>query len=288
MLQDFDRAEAFSRTLGWITPSELELLGRKRVAIAGLGGVGGSHFLTLARLGIGAFTVADLDVFELANFNRQAGAFVSTVDKPKVEVLAGMALDINPEIDLRVFDAGVDPGNLDAFLDGVDVYVDGLDYFVVETRRAVFAACARKGIPAVTAAPLGLSAALLSFLPGTMTFEDYFVLEGRPEFEQLVRFLVGLAPAMLQGSYLLDPKAIDFIRKRGPSTPVACDLCAGMVASETLKILLGRGDVLAAPWSQQFDAYRNKFVKRWRPGGNRHPLQRLAIGVIQRRLAGAT
>jgi hypothetical protein len=61
-----------------------------------------------------------------------------------------------------------------------------------------------------------------------------------------------------------------------------------MVASETLKILLGRGDVLAAPWSQQFDAYRNKFVKRWRPGGNRHPLQRLAIGVIQRRLAGAT
>jgi len=49
--------------------------------------VGGSHVLTLTRLGVGKFTIADLDVFDLANFNRQAGASLSHVGRTKVEVL---------------------------------------------------------------------------------------------------------------------------------------------------------------------------------------------------------
>ena len=48
----FDYATAFSRNIGWLTPQEQESLRSKRVAIAGLGGVGGSHLLTLTRLGI--------------------------------------------------------------------------------------------------------------------------------------------------------------------------------------------------------------------------------------------
>ena len=74
---EFDYHEAFSRNLGWVTEAEQETLRNKRIAIAGMGGVGGSHLLTLTRLGIGAFNLADFDQFELANFNRQAGASVS-------------------------------------------------------------------------------------------------------------------------------------------------------------------------------------------------------------------
>ena len=61
----FNYGEAFSRNIGWVTDDEQEQLRRKRVAIAGLGGVGGSHLLTLTRLGIGAFNISDLDEFEL-------------------------------------------------------------------------------------------------------------------------------------------------------------------------------------------------------------------------------
>jgi hypothetical protein len=67
---------------------------------------------------------------------------------------------------------------------------------------------------------------------------------------------------------------------------MACQLCAGIAGTEALKILLGRGKVLAAPWGFHFDAYRNRYVKTWRPGGNRHPRQRLMIAIIRRRLAG--
>ena len=165
MDKEFDYDTAFSRNIGWLTETEQQLLRSRRIAIAGLGGVGGSHLLTLTRLGIGRFNISDLDTFELANFNRQAGATLRQIGQPKVEVLAELALDINPQLDIRSFPEGINEENLDQFLEGVDLYVDGLDFFAIEARRAVFAACAQKEIPAITAAPLGMGAALLNFLP---------------------------------------------------------------------------------------------------------------------------
>ncbi|MCK6394315.1 ThiF family adenylyltransferase [Zoogloea sp.] len=276
--------EAFARNLGWVTEAEQAALRGKRIAIAGVGGVGGVHLLSLARLGIGAFHVAEMDTFDLVNFNRQAGAMMSTLGRPKVEVMVEMARQINPELDIKVFGEGVNAGNLDAFLDGVDLYVDGLDFFAFQARRDTFNACHAKGVPAVTAAPLGMGTAVLSFLPGKMSFEEYFRLDGCDEDEMAVRFLLGLSPAMLQRSYLADPSRVDFAARRGPSTIAACQLCAGVTATEALKILLGRGEVLCAPWGFQFDAYRNRYIKTWRPWGNRNPVQQIGLFVARRQL----
>jgi molybdopterin/thiamine biosynthesis adenylyltransferase/nitroreductase len=273
----FDYDTAFSRNLGWVTESEQRALRQKRVAIAGLGGAGGSHLLTLTRLGIGAFHVADLDTFELVNFNRQAGAAVSTLGRPKVDTMIRMARDIQPDLRIEAFPQGVDARRADAFLDGVDVYVDGLDFFAFDARRAVFAACARQGIPAVTAAPLGMGAAVLVFMPGGMTFEEYFQLEGRSEADQSLRFLLGLAPAALYARHLVDRTRVDLGARSGPSTAIACELCAGVAAAQVLKILLQRGDVIAAPRGLHFDAYANKLVRTHVRGGNRNPWQRVKL-----------
>jgi molybdopterin/thiamine biosynthesis adenylyltransferase len=282
---EFDYEIAFSRNIGWLTQAEQITLRGKRVAIAGLGGVGGSHVLTLARLGIGAFNLADFDTFSLENFNRQAGATTSTIGSAKLDVIVDMAKNINPDLELRLFPTGVSADNLDEFLGGVDLYVDGLDFFAFAARRQTFAACGRLGIPAITSAPLGMGVAHLNFIPGGMTFEEYFRLEGLPESDQALRFLLGLSPAMLQRLYLVDPRRVNFSEQRGPSTAMACQLCAGVAATEALKILLGRGKVLAAPRGFQFDAYRMKLAKTWRPGGNNNPIQRLAIAIAKRKLA---
>lgn len=278
----FDYDAAFSRNLGWVTEAEQRLLRGKHVAIAGLGGVGGAHVLTLARLGIGRFTIADFDHFDIANFNRQAGASMDTLGRPKAEVLAEQLRAINPQVELRVFDAGVNADNIEAFLAGVDCYVDGLDFFAFAARELTFAACAERGVPAVTAAPIGMGAAVLNFLPGRMTFEQYFRVQGCSDVEKAVRFLVGLAPAMLHRGYLVDPSRVDLAARRGPSTIMACQLCAGIAATEVLKIVLGRGRVLVAPWGLHFDAYTNRMKTTWRPGGNANPLQRLLLAVAQR------
>ncbi|MCK9258267.1 MAG: ThiF family adenylyltransferase [Azoarcus sp.] len=280
----FEYDSAFSRNIGWVSSLEQSALRGKRVAIAGMGGVGGIHLLTLARLGIGAFNISDFDAFDYVNFNRQAGAVMASLGLPKVDVLAEMAHEINPEIDIRKFPEGVSTANLDDFLKGVDLYVDGLDFFAFDARRATFAACARMGIPAVTAAPLGMGTAVLTFLPGGMSFEDYFCLEGCDEEEMAIRFLLGLSPAMLQRSYLVDPSRVNLAEHRGPSTIAACQLCAGVAATEAIKVLLGRGDIIAAPRGFQFDAYRNRLVHTWRPGGNRNPLQRIGLMIARLQL----
>lgn len=280
----FDYGTAFDRNIGWVTGAEQQALRTKRVAIAGMGGVGGFHLLTLARLGVSRFRIADLDTFELANFNRQAGAGMSTLDQPKVDVLASMARDINPDAEIDIFPGGVQPDNLDAFFRDVDVYVDGLDAFAFGAREAVFAHCAARQIPATTAAPLGMSTAVMNFLPGHMTFEEYFQLAGRSDDEKAIRFLVGLAPALLHRHYLVDKSRVDLRARKGPSSVIACQLCAGVAAGETLKILLKRGTVRSAPHGFQFDAFRNRFAHTWRPGGNRHPLNRIAIALAKRQL----
>jgi molybdopterin/thiamine biosynthesis adenylyltransferase len=282
----FDYRRAFSRNIGWVTEAEQQRLRGARVAIAGLGGVGGAHLLTLARLGIGNFNIADFDRFEVHNFNRQVGAFMSTLERPKSEVLAEMARDINPEADLRVFGDGVGAANVDEFLRDVDVYVDGIDFFAIEARCLVFKACHERGIPALTAAPLGLGVSLLYFRPGAMSFEQYFGVDGRGQQEQYARFIAGLSPAMLQRGYLAAPEAVNFDERRGPSTAMSCDLCAGMMGTAVMKVLLRRGALRAAPWVMQFDAYRQKLHFSWRPFGNANPLQRLLLRLIRPMLKG--
>ena len=280
--KSFDYHSAFSRNIGWITPQEQDLLKSKRIAIAGLGGVGGSHLLTLTRLGIGNFNLSDFDCFELPNFNRQVGATLSHLNQPKVDVLSDMALDINPTLTIKKFSAGIHADNLSEFFTDVDVYVDGLDFFAFDAREKVFAYCAEQGIPAITVAPLGMGAALLNFLPGQMSFETYFQLNGKSDTDKILHFLLGLSPAMLQRGYLVDPTAVDFLNHKGPSTPMACEICTGLAATQVLKIILKRGKVLAAPWGLHFDAYENKLAKTWRPGGNKNPIQRLGILLAKR------
>ena len=283
----FDYDRAFSRNIGWVTKVEQAKLNGSRVAIAGLGGVGGAHLLTLARLGIGSFNISDFDHFDVHNLNRQAGAFMPFMGQPKLDTLARMAKDINPNLDVVTFPDGVKPDNVDQFLRNVDVYVDGLDFFALPARRMVFAKCREMGIPALTAAPLGMGTAFLYFSPTGMSFEDYFKVEGHESQEQYARFIAGLSPAMVQRDYLVAPEAVNFQEKRGPSTVMACDMCAGVMGTSVLKVLLGRGTMRAAPWGMHFDAYHQTLKHTWRPFGNSNPLQQLLLKFIRPRLRGA-
>ncbi len=273
MVPRFSYADAFDRNLGWFTGPEQQSLKGKTIAIAGMGGVGGVHLLTLVRLGVAKFHIADLDFFEVANFNRQVGAMMSTLEQPKVEVLARMARDINPEVEIVEFPAGVTAQNIDAFLQGADLFIDGFDFFVLDIRRKTFARCRELGIPAMTAAPVGMGAAFLLFTKDGMPFEDYFRFEGKSELRQYINFLMGLAPSGMHRSYLVDPARLDIAKRKAPSTMIGVQLCASFTAAQAVKLLLARGDVKPAPFHYHFDAYLNIFKSGPRRGNN---------GLIQR------
>ena len=250
-----------------------------------MGGVGGVHLITLARLGIGKFTIADPDVFDVANFNRQYGATISNLGRNKAEAMAEAALDVNPELELRVFPTKVDESNVDAFLKDVDLFVDGLDFFAIEARRLVFRRAAELGIWAVTAGPIGFSTAWLAFDPTGMKFDDYFDLSDVMErIDLLAAFAVGLTPKATQVPYT-DLSYANLSERTGPCSSVGCQLASGVMGGESLKILLKRGTTAAAPEYLQFDAYRNRFVKGRLRFGNRSPLQRLKRRILKSRFA---
>ena len=271
--ETFTRKEAFSRNLGLISESEQETLHSSLAVIAGCGGVGGMHAHTLARLGVGRYRLTDFDSFGVGNFNRQMGASMNTVGHDKAEVTRDMILAINPEAEVELMPRGVQPNNADEFVAGAQVVIDGIDFFALSARRLLFTAAWKAGIPALTAAPLGFSGTIHAFVPDHMSFDDYFqISDQQPAFDNLVNFLLGLAPDALHAPYM-DLSKLDPATGRGPSSVIGSQMAASLVGVETLRILLDRGDVLAAPYYRQVDLYRREFVTERLEGGNSNPEQ---------------
>lgn len=108
------------------TPGVHARLKRAVVGIAGLGGLGSSVAVALARVGVGTLVLADFDVVEPSNLNRQQ-YFVDQIGLPKTQALAANLARINPHVRHRVHQARVEPENLETIFGGVDVLVEAFD-----------------------------------------------------------------------------------------------------------------------------------------------------------------
>jgi molybdopterin/thiamine biosynthesis adenylyltransferase len=277
----------FSRNIGLISEADQAKLYETRVAVAGMGGVGGIHLLTLARMGIGEFTIADMDTYERANISRQFGAKHSTIGEHKTHVLASLLKDINPTINSRIFAEGVSLDNIDSFFEDVDIFVDGIDFFEIEIRRELFKKAREKGIYALTAAPLGFGSTLQVFSPQGMSFDEYFgISEEMPYLEKLAAFAAGLAPRPYHLKYL-DLSKVSLKEQKGPAVAPACTLAASLVASTIAKITAGEA-VKSVPFYTQIDLYRLKFRNGYLLWGGNNPLQRLKRHMILKKLKQAT
>jgi len=285
MDKNFDYDEAFSRNIGWLSTEEQKILQTKSVSIAGMGGVGGQYAEVLARLGISKFKLADFDSFEIQNFNRQNGSGISTIGKRKIDVIKDLILDINPNAEISIFDSGINSQNIDQFLEDSSIYLDGLDFFVLDIREELFKICREKNIVAITIAPVGMGASMILFTKNSMSFKEYFGLHlAKNSEEKAIRFLIGLTPTLIQAKYIIDKKKSNFREKKAPSLSIGPYLCAGIMGAKVLKILLQRGEVRSAPWSQHFDAYLNVYKKKYTFLGHRNFMQIIKYFILKKML----
>jgi molybdopterin/thiamine biosynthesis adenylyltransferase len=275
--------EEFKRNIGLLNEEEQKKLLSARIAVAGAGGVGGLHLLTLARLGIGKFTIADPDTFETVNINRQYGASHSTIGQNKADVLAGMVKDINPSADVTSFTQRVNPDNVDSFFHEADIFLDGIDFFEIDARRLLFKKARAKNIFALTSAPLGFGATLQVFSPNGMSFDEYFgISDGMEQIEKIAAFAAGLAPHPFHIRYM-DLSKVSLEDKTGPALSLACTLAASLIAAETVKILTGKGSVKPVPHYLQIDLMRNKFKEGYIFWGGKNPVQKLKKRLIMKK-----
>jgi len=274
--------QAFGRNKGLISSQEQLCLSDSLIAIPGCGGIGSTVAETLARLGVGRFRLCDPDTFDYANFNRQLGATTHSVNKNKAEATKDRIRSINPNAEVEIFREHICEHNADLFVRDCDVVLDGIDFFALDARRSLFRAARAVGIPAMTAAPLGFSASLQVYLPNNgLSFDEFFDFKDNDSTaDQLIKFLVGLAPKALHRSYT-DLSQVDVKSQTGPSSILGTQIAASLIGGEVLRILLKRGESLPAPWYRQFDGYRQVWVKKRITGGNRHPIQRIKLYIAK-------
>ena len=140
----------FSRTQLLIGEEAIQKLAKSRVAVFGIGGVGGYVCEALVRSGVGAFDLVDDDKVCLTNLNRQIIATRKTVGKYKVEVMKERMLEINPDVDVRTYQCFFLPENADDFpFEEYDYIVDAVD--TVTAKLEIIMRAKEKNVPVISA-----------------------------------------------------------------------------------------------------------------------------------------
>jgi hypothetical protein len=147
-----------------VSAAEQDALAATRVLIAGCGSVGGAAVEPLVRLGIGSLALADPDVYELHNINRQA-CVTADLGRSKVSVLARRARAINPGMEVTTLPRGLALADIEAALAGVTLVVDGIDSSgpALPVKLRLHELAAERRLPTISAADLAGQATLYVF-----------------------------------------------------------------------------------------------------------------------------
>jgi len=146
--------DQFARTQLLLGQEAMERLYQKRVAVFGIGGVGGYVCEALVRSGIGAFDLIDSDTVSLTNLNRQIIATRKTLGQYKVDVMRDRMLEINPEVRVRVHKCFFLPENADEFPFGeYDYVVDAVD--TVTAKIELILRAQKENVPIISAMGAG-------------------------------------------------------------------------------------------------------------------------------------
>jgi molybdopterin/thiamine biosynthesis adenylyltransferase len=252
-----NRKERFLRCIGVMTEEQLEVIRHTKIAIGGLG-LGGSIFLNLVRLGFEKFHIADPDTFERTNINRQRLAKESTIGARKDQCSLQEALDINPDVQVKLFPPGVQNENLNEFLTGVDWAVDVIDLFALPQKLAFNAEARRRNIPVSSCATLGFTGCMVVFNKNTPSFAELTGMhKDAPYPENLKKFFQFICPEIPEYMREQIAKSMDrssYIPFVVPGGEIAAAFCATEIVKNILKI----GDQVHAPRGVFIDSFHLK------------------------------
>jgi len=203
----------YSRNLSAISLRENDALSHFRVFVAGCGGIGGFVIEELGRLGIGHITAVDGDVFDETNLNRQILSTLSVMGKSKSAEAKMRMSDVNPYVAVRPLHMTITEENCRNLVCGHDLVIDALDN--VACRFVLGDACQEENIPMIHGAISGWCGQVSVVFPGDDTLKKLY-------------------PERAGRDVPLNPGS-------PPFTPA---VIASIEVAETVKVLLGRGNLL--------------------------------------------
>ena len=209
--------DRYLRNMKTLSEADQIRLLESAVCIVGLGGLGGSVTETLARMGIGRFYLADGDVFEAHNLNRQLFSSIDHIGMPKAEAAVMRVRTINPGLEVIATAAYLTPENADALVGSCNLVVDCLDN--IQSRFTLQAAAKRAGIPMVSAAVAGISGHVTTIFPEDKGLENIYGPEDQLDMAKGAETRLGCLAA-------------------------GVNLIASLECAEVLKVLLARDKTL--------------------------------------------
>ena len=235
----------FTRTALLLGEDAMRKLNRSRVAVFGIGGVGGYAVEALARSGVGAFELIDRDVVSESNLNRQIIATHKTIGRGKTEVMAERIHDINPDAEVTQRRCFYLPETADQFdFTQYDYIIDAVD--TITAKIEIILRAQKAGVPVISSMGAGnkLDPSKFEVADIYKTSVDPLARVMRRELKKRgVRKLKVVyskeEPLKPLGKIEADPEAG---RKDVPGSAVFTPAAAGLlIASEVVKDLIARG-----------------------------------------------
>lgn len=223
--------DRYDRNFNTFSASDQKSLSRTRVAIIGLGGLGGGVCEMLARIGIGHLHLIDGDVFDASNLNRQLLSREDLIGSSKATAAQQRVKAINSDISTSCLDRHVDASNLLDEIRNSHIAMDCLDS--IDTRFELQNAANQAGIPVVSGAIAGVTGQITTIFPGD---KGYALIYGPKSRNQ--------------------SKGVEVTTG---NLPYCALLVAALQSSECIKIILKKGDLLrnklliAELWSNLFE-----------------------------------
>lgn len=235
------------RNRGLLSETAQAQLRRATIAIAGCGADGGAPALSLARLGVRNFRLADPDTFDYSNINRQEGAFLSTRGQNKAETVAGLIRDIDDEANVKTYTEGLNTENIEEFLQGADLFLEEIDYRRPYDTLMAHRKARELNIPVFTVVSVAWNAFLFHFRPDGMTYEAYAGVQGDTVKTSADINLAAYAPEI--PPYLSPELIQDILAERIeiPAVDPAVRMASALASSFSVFYLTGMKEILPVP-----------------------------------------
>lgn len=235
-------SERLNRTALLLGEEAIRRISKAKVAVFGIGGVGGYVCEALARSGVGRIDLFDKDVVSESNINRQIIALIDTVGQPKVEVMRERIERINPEAEVNAYEVFYLPENADNYDLGIyDYIVDAVD--TVTAKLEIITRAKRLGVPVISCMGTGNK-----LDPTAFEVSDIYETSMCPLARVMRRELKARNISGLKVVYSKEtPKSLDHgIKENGKAVPGSVSFVpsvAGLIiAGEVLKDLAEYGE----------------------------------------------
>lgn len=144
----------FTRTQLLLTREGMDILAKSAVAVFGIGGVGSYAAEAMVRSGLGKIILVDYDIIDISNINRQIHATTKTVGRPKVKVMKERLLDINPDLEIKIYNEKYNETTRELLIDNsYDYVVDAID--MISSKLDLIETCKSREIPIISSMGAG-------------------------------------------------------------------------------------------------------------------------------------